>query len=40
MMYATVYHMPLDKSAQLKIQAATLLISAVCQILCYAFSLI
>lgn len=40
MTYATVHHMPLEKSTQLKIQAAALLISTVCQTLCYAFSLI
>lgn len=40
MIYATVHHMPLHKNAQLEIQAAALLISAVCQMLCYACILI
>lgn len=40
MIYVTVHHMPLDKNVQLVIQAAALLVSAVWQILCYAWILI
>jgi len=40
MIYATFHHVPLDKNAQLEIQAAALLISAVCHMFCYACILI
>lgn len=40
MIYATIHHMPLDKNAQLEIQAAALLISAACQTSSYACILI